>query len=82
MSEERLVGAAIRIIGLWRIFYMGGNALYYVIAKDLGLKTTSTQPISVDLQNFVFECLLGTAIIFAAPAIVHLIYGRKPNAQP
>jgi hypothetical protein len=81
MNEERLVGVAIRILGLWRIFVDGGNALYFVIVKDLGLKTPSSLPVAVDLQNLVFNLVLGTAIILAAPAILHVMFGRNPAAQ-
>jgi hypothetical protein len=81
VNEERLLGAAIRIIGLWRIFFDGGNALYFVIVKDIGLKTQSALPITLDLQGLVFNLVLGAAIILATPAILHLIYGRKPGAQ-
>jgi hypothetical protein len=81
MNEERLLGAAIRILGLSRIFVERHNALCFVIVKDLGLKTPSGLPVAVDLQGFVFNLLLGAAIILGTPAILHVIYGRKPVAQ-
>lgn len=82
MTEEHLVGGAIRIIGLWRIFYSGGNALYFVIVRDLGLKTQAAEPLSVDLQSLIFNLVLGTAMILAAPAMLQMIYGKRAALQP
>ena len=82
MNEQRLVVAAIRIIGLWRIFGDAGNALYYVIAKDLGIRTLSSLPASTDILLVGYEFFFGAALVLAAPFISELIYGGKPTSQP
>ena len=69
MTEQRLVSAAIRIIGLWRIFYIGGSALYYVIAKHLGVITSSAIPLTTEWFSLIYEVLLGVIIVLAAPFI-------------
>jgi hypothetical protein len=77
MGEDRMLANAIRFIGLWRIFINGGNALYYVIAKQVGMKLQSELPVSIDIQALIFDLVLGIAIIAAAPAVAQMILGRK-----
>jgi ABC-type uncharacterized transport system permease subunit len=80
MNEQSFVATAIRIIGLWRIFVSGGDALYFVIAKDLGLRTTGV-PVSNDLLSLGYELVIGIAIILSATSISKLICGRTA-AEP
>ncbi len=82
MTEQRLVSAAIRIIGLWRIFYQGGGALYYVLAKHLNITTPSTLPLTYYWSAFLYEVVLGSIIVLAAPFIAQVIFGTKPVSQP
>ena len=77
MTEQRLVSAAIRIIGLWRIFYMGGGALYYVIAKQLNIPTASTTPLATLWFALLYEVVLGVILVLAAPFIAQAIFGTK-----
>lgn len=77
MAEDRILANVIRFIGLWRVFINGGNALYYVIAKQVGARTQSILPATIDLQALIFDLVLGIAIIVAAPAVAQLILGRK-----
>jgi hypothetical protein len=81
VTEQRLVSAAIRIIGLWRIFYLGMSPLYYVIAKHLSVTTTSNVPITTDWYSLIFEVLTGTVLVFGAPFIAEAIFGTK-SPQP
>jgi len=81
MTERGIVGAAITIMGLWRILNGGVNDLFYVVAKQAGLKTPSSLPVIIDIQGLAWDVLLGTLIILAAPAILSLIYGSKANPQ-
>jgi hypothetical protein len=77
MTERGIVGAAITIMGLWRILNGGVNDLFYVVAKQMGVKTASSLPVIIDIQGLVWDALLGTLIILAAPAILNMIYGGK-----
>jgi hypothetical protein len=77
MTERGIVGAAITIIGLWRILNGGVSDLFYVVMKQIGLKTASALPVDIDIQGFVWDISLGTLIILAAPAILNMIFGRK-----
>ena len=70
-----MLANAIRFIGLWRIFINGGNSLYYVIVKQIGMKTQSGLPVSIDIQALIFDLVLGIAIIAAAPAVAQIIVG-------
>ena len=79
MTEQRLVSAAIRIIGLWRILYSGGAALYYVLAKQLGVVTLSTMPLATEWYTLIYEVVLGVIIVLAAPFIAQAIFGTKPS---
>ena len=81
MTERGIVRAAITIIGLWRILDGGVGALYYVVIKQLGLKTASVIPVAIDIETVVWDALLGTIIVLAAPAIVKMIYGDKATPQ-
>ena len=78
MTEQRLVSAAIRIIGLWRMFYLGMSALFYVIAKHLNIQTLSSVPLTTDWYSVGFEILSGAALVFGAPFIVRAIFGTRP----
>ena len=77
MAEQQVLANAIRIIGLWRIFINGGNSLYYVIVKQIGIRTQSMVPASIDIQALIFDLVLGIAIIAAAPAVAPMIVGNK-----
>jgi len=74
MNEQRLVTLAIRLFGLWRIASYGGNAFYYVIAKDIGVPLRSEYPVSADLLSLIYEVAFGMALIVAAPFISRMIY--------
>jgi hypothetical protein len=82
MTERGIVTAAITIMGLWRIFNSGVSELYYVVIKQMGLKTGSMLPVIIDIQSLIWDVVLGTIIILAAPAIAAMIYGSKPKPQP
>ena len=75
-----MLANAIRFIGLWRIFINGGNSLYYVVIKQIGMKTPSGLPVSIDIQALIFDLILGIAIIAAAPAVAQMIVGA-PKAE-
>lgn len=79
MTEQRLVSAAIRIIGLWRILMGGGTSLYYVLAKQLGVVMSNTTPLATEWFTLIFEVLLGVIIVLAAPFIAQAIFGTKPS---
>ena len=81
MTEQRLVSAAIRIIGLWRILYQGGGALYYILVKQLNIPTSSMAPLSSYWFALLYEILLGGVLVFAAPFIAQAIFGTKPPPQ-
>jgi hypothetical protein len=81
MTEQRILANAIRIIGLWRIFINGGNSLYYVIAKQIGIRTQSILPASIDIQALIFNLVLGIAIIAAAPAVAQMILGTRAPGE-
>jgi hypothetical protein len=53
-----------------------------VVAKQMGLKTASSLPVVMDIQVLVWDALLGTLIILAAPAILNMIYGGKAKLEP
>jgi len=82
MTERNIVGAAITVFGLWRIFYGGMNDLFYVVVKQMGLRTASQMPVAIDIEGLVFDVLVGVIIIIAAPAILDLIYGGRTAKQP
>jgi len=82
MTERGLVTAAITMMGLWRIFNDGVTNLYYVVVKQLGLKTGSMLPVAVDIQSLVWAVLFGVITILAAPTIADVIYGKQPKTQP
>ena len=82
MTEQRLVSAAIRIIGLWRIFYAGGNALYFVLAKHLNIATSSLVPVTTDWFSVAYEVVLGGILVLAASFIAQAIFGTKSASQP
>jgi hypothetical protein len=54
MTERGLVGAAITIMGLWRILNGSVNDLYFVVIKQMGLKTASTLPVAIDLEGLIW----------------------------
>jgi hypothetical protein len=81
MGEHNMLTNAIRFIGLWRIFINGGNSLYYVIVKQIGMRTQSGLPASIDIQALIFDLVLGIAIIAAAPAVAQMIGGSKLPAE-
>jgi hypothetical protein len=76
-----MLANAIRFIGLWRIFINGGNSLYYVIVKQIGMKTQSGLPASIDIQALIFDLVLGIAIIAAAPAVAQMVVGAKAKKE-
>jgi hypothetical protein len=76
-----MLANAIRFIGLWRIFINGGNSLYYVIVKQIGMKTQSGLPASIDIQALIFDLVLGIAIIAAAPAVAQMVVGAKAEKE-
>jgi hypothetical protein len=82
MTERGIVGAAITIMGLWRILNGGVSDLFYIVVKQMALKTASTLPVVIDIQGFIWDALMGTIIIMAAPAILNMIYGGKAKQQP
>ena len=77
MTEQRLVSAAIRIIGLWRIFYTGGSALYYVLSRQLGISTSTLMPLSTAWFTLAYEVVFGVILVLAAPFIAQAIFGTK-----
>jgi hypothetical protein len=79
MTEQRLVSAAIRIIGLWRIFYQGGGALYYILGRQLGITTSTLVPLATGWFNLIYEVVFGVIIVLAAPFIAQAIFGTKPS---
>ena len=72
---------AIRFIGLWRIFINGGNALYYVIVKQLTHGAGLGSFVWVDIQALIFDLVLGIAVIVAAPAVAQMILGTRAPAE-
>jgi hypothetical protein len=76
MTEQRFLANAIRFIGLWRIFINGGNALYYLIVRQLTHATASGPLVSADIQALIFDLVLGIAVIVAAPAVAQMIVGK------
>ena len=78
MTEQRLVSAAIRIIGLWRIFYQGGAALYYILARQVGISASVLVPPATGWFNLAYEVVLGVVIVLAAPFIAQAIFDTKP----
>ena len=81
MGEANILANAIRFIGLWRIFINGGNSLYYVVIKQIGIKTQSIMPVLIDIQALIFDLVLGIAIIAAAPAVAQMIVGNRAPAE-
>ena len=81
MTEQRLVSAAIRIIGLWRIFIVGGNALYYVLTRHLNIATSTSLPLTTAWFSVAYEVVLGAILVFAAPFIAQAIFGTKASPQ-
>lgn len=81
MGERNMLANAIRFIGLWRIFINGGNSLYYVVVKQIGIKTQSILPASIDIQALIFDLVLGIAIIVAAPAVAQMIVGTRTSGE-
>ena len=81
MAEQQVLANAIRIIGLWRIFINGGNSLYYVIVKQIGIRTQSMVPATIDIQALIFDLVLGIAIIAAAPAVAQMILGKSAKRE-
>ena len=77
MGERNILANAIRFIGLWRIFINGGNSLYYVVVKQIGIRTQSILPVSMDIQALIFDLVLGIAILAAAPAVAQMIVGAR-----
>lgn len=79
MTEQQALGVAIRIIGIWRIAMTGGDSLYFVL---FGNRTDlATNPAILGLQGLILNLAIGGALLFAAPAIVRLIY-RSKSSQP
>ena len=81
MGERNMLANAIRFIGLWRIFINGGNSLYYVVVKQIGIKTQSILPASIDIQALIFDLALGIAIVAAAPAVAQMIVGTRTSGE-
>ena len=81
MGERNMLANAIRVIGLWRIFINGGNALYYVIVQQLAHGTAPNSQVSMDIQALVFDLALGIAIIVAAPSVAQMILGTRAPAE-
>ncbi|HEY8253984.1 MAG TPA: hypothetical protein VIG39_05045 [Rhizomicrobium sp.] len=77
MGEATMLANAIRFIGLWRIFINGGNALYYLIAQQLAHGTAAGPQVWMDIQALIFDLVLSTAVIVAAPAVAQMIVGTK-----
>jgi hypothetical protein len=76
-----MLANAIRFIGLWRIFINGGNALYYVVVKQLMHATAQGLPVSMDIQALIFDLVLGIAVIVAAPAVAQMIVGTRAEKE-
>jgi hypothetical protein len=81
MTEQQIVGAGIRLIGLYRILQAGGNDLYYLFGGR-GALPVGTDPTVVGMQALIVNLVLGVAIIAFAPAIVRLIYRDTPPPKP
>jgi hypothetical protein len=81
VSERNILACAIRIVGLWRIFINGGNALYYVVVKQLTHATAQGLPVSMDIQALIFDLVLGIAVIVAAPAVAQMIVGTRAEKE-
>jgi hypothetical protein len=85
MIERQIVGAAIRIFGLWRIFMTGLSSLIYWVAghfqtsSDFSQITVAAQKEA--LPNVIFNIVVGIAVIFAAPSIARTIYREPPSPQ-
>lgn len=62
MTERGIVGAAITIMGLWRILNGGVNDLFYVVAKQMGLKTASVLPVVIDIAAAATYAGSGSAV--------------------
>ena len=80
MGEANMLANAIRFIGLWRIFINGGNALYYLIARQLAHGTAAGPQVWTDIQALIFDLVLGIAVIVAAPAVAQMIV-RAPKTK-
>jgi hypothetical protein len=80
MAEQQMLANAIRFIGLWRIFINGGNALYYLIARQL-THLGSPPLVSEDIRALAFDLVLGIAIIVAAPAVAQMITGKPVRKE-
>ena len=81
MAEDRMLANAIRFIGLWRIFINGGNALYYLVIRQLTHATAWGPQVSADIEALIFDLFLGIAIIVAAPALAQIIAGTAARKQ-
>jgi len=84
MVERQIVGAAIRIFGLWRILITGLSDLYVLVASHIEatpqLGQFGPDAEKVALLNGIFNVVVGIAVIMAAPAIVRMIY-RDPSPE-
>jgi hypothetical protein len=84
MIERQIVGAAIRIFGLWRILLNGVSDLYLLFASHFDgasqFGNTNASAEKMALLNSIFNLVAGILIIVAAPAIVRMIYRDEPPA--
>ena len=81
MGEQQMLANIIRLVGLWRIFINGGNALYYLVVQQLTHGPVAGPQVTADIQALIFDLVLGIAVIVAAPALAQLIVGARAKKE-
>jgi hypothetical protein len=81
VGEQQMLANIIRLVGLWRIFINGGNALYYLVVRQLTHATAAGPLLAADIQALIFDLVLGIAVIVAAPALAQLIVGARAKKE-
>lgn len=73
MSPRDLLGVAVRLIGLGCLLF-AMFFLYILVARVVGIPTSTTHPVSYDVQGLLLWLVLGLCILVGARLIVRLAY--------
>ena len=73
MTPRDLLGVFVRLAGLGLILFAVFD-IYHVVAKTLGMQTSSAVPVGIGAQGAIVFSVLGLCIVAGARFIVRLAY--------
>ncbi|MGA0600008.1 hypothetical protein ACO2Q3_04805 [Caulobacter sp. KR2-114] len=76
MTGREAFALAIRIGGAWKVLESFSD-IYFMVVKVLGLPTTSTLPLAVDVETFLYRFGLGLVLILLADPLARVFYRAK-----